>query len=177
MKGPRSPGPHCATGTATAVGRVEDPGARGSGCGSSGFMLLGPRSETLSDLQLELLADEEPGSDGGRSRGREPAGTRCTRVRRGSASRIQAVSGCRRICRGSNQVIACAEPNCRSCGARDGSDRLRRKRAIGCGTGAVFRAQDQAGEAGMPELPLGDTVRWRSWSRESWTRDWRATGW
>ena len=24
--------------------------------------LLGPRSETLSDLQLELLADEEPGA-------------------------------------------------------------------------------------------------------------------
>ena len=61
------------------------------------IQLLGPHSETLSDLQLELLAEGEPSATGeeveAESR-REPLAP----SRRGSANRIQAGSHYRRIC-------------------------------------------------------------------------------
>jgi hypothetical protein len=61
------------------------------------IQFLGPRSETLSDLQLELLADEEPGATRDEVEAesqREPIAT-CLRA---SASRIRAGSDYRKIC-------------------------------------------------------------------------------
>ena len=71
--------------------------------------MLGPHSETLTNLQLELLADEEPSAT-------------------------------------SDEVEAEA--------LRTGNldQRLRRKRAVGCGTGAPLRAVDQARKAHLPRL-------------------------
>ena len=36
---------------------AENPASAKSGCGNGAFKMLGPHSETLSDLQLELLAE------------------------------------------------------------------------------------------------------------------------
>ena len=62
--------------------------------------LLGPHSETLSDLQLELLADEEPGTtldevEAEARRAPLPDGRRRVNV-----DRIRDGNACRRICRG-----------------------------------------------------------------------------
>ena len=62
------------------------------------IQMLGPHSETLSDLQLELLADEEPGvtvDEVEAEAGREAV----AKIPAASASRILAVSACPRICR------------------------------------------------------------------------------
>ena len=60
--------------------------------------MLGPHSETLSNLQLELLADEEPSATSDEVAAearREPISA----SRRASASRIPAGSDCPRVCR------------------------------------------------------------------------------
>ena len=63
---------------------------------------LGPPSETLSDLQLELLIEQEPSATReeveAESR-REPI----RRRRRASGNRIRAASLCRRVCRASKK--------------------------------------------------------------------------
>jgi len=78
--------------------------------------LLGPRSETLSDLQLELLADQEPGATAEEVEAearRERMQTSPPRERKPHPGRQRLPERLPRV----EQVIACAEPNCRSCGA------------------------------------------------------------
>ena len=58
--------------------------------------LLGPRSETLSDLQLELLADQEPGTTLDEVAA-EAQALRCRRRRDANAGRIRDGNACRRI--------------------------------------------------------------------------------
>ena len=62
---------------------------------------LGPASETLSDLQLELLVEEEPSTTREEvgSRGAARASSRL----RASANLIRAGSLCRKICRASKK--------------------------------------------------------------------------
>ena len=67
------------------------------------IQVLGPQSETLSDLQLELLAEEEPGATARRSGSRSAARTPSTKARSANASRIRGAARCRRICRASSR--------------------------------------------------------------------------
>jgi len=81
--------------------------------------MLGPRSETLSDLQLELLVEAEPGVTGeeveAESR-REPMTAMPPREqdakRRAHPGRQRLPEKLQRV----EQVIACQERNCRKCG-------------------------------------------------------------
>jgi transposase len=75
----------------------------------------GPPSETLSDLQLELL-EEEPGVSSGEVEAesrREPVGTRERRERKPHPGRQHLPESLPRV----EDVITCAERNCRHCGA------------------------------------------------------------
>ncbi len=77
--------------------------------------LLGPPSETLSDLQLELLADEEPGVTGEEVEAearREPLTTRPPRERKAHPGRERLPENLARV----EEVIRCAEQNCSACG-------------------------------------------------------------
>ena len=81
--------------------------------------MLGPHSETLSDLQLELLADEEPGvtrEEVEAESRREPMTYVPSRegkpLRRSHPGRQQLPENLPRI----EQVIACQERNCTKCG-------------------------------------------------------------
>lgn len=77
---------------------------------------LGPRSETLSDLQLELLADEEPGAtreEVEAEAGREPIVNLAPRERKPHPGRQRLPEHLPRV----EQVIACTERNCKECGA------------------------------------------------------------
>ena len=77
--------------------------------------LLGPRSETLSDLQLELLADEEPGTtlDEVEAEAQRPPWTEARRERRPHPGRQRLPQNLPRI----EEIISCAEQTCRQCGA------------------------------------------------------------
>lgn len=75
----------------------------------------GPHSETLSDLQLKLL-DQEPGvtrDEVEAESRREPLPPQPPRERKPHPGRKPLPENLPRI----EQVIACAEPNCKSCGA------------------------------------------------------------
>ena len=76
---------------------------------------LGPKSETLSNLQLELLADEEPGTTReeveAESR-REPLKRTPSRERKPHPGRKPLPENLPRV----NNVIACSERTCASCG-------------------------------------------------------------
>jgi transposase len=77
---------------------------------------LGPQSETLSDLQLELLAEEEPSATGEEVEAearREPLPQKPARERRPHPGRRSLPENLPRI----EQVVRCAEPNCQNCGA------------------------------------------------------------
>ena len=80
------------------------------------IQVLGPHSETLSDLQLELLAEEEPSATRDEveteSR-REPLPPQPARERKPHPGRKPLPENLPRV----EQVIACTEPNCKSCGA------------------------------------------------------------
>jgi transposase len=123
--------------------------------------LLGPRSETLSDLQLELLADEEPGAtldEVEAEAQRAPLPNVPPRQRRPHPGRRRLSENLPRV----EEVVPCAEQTCRECGATttvigyDESEQLdlqparffvrvvkREKRACGC---------CQAGTVTMPPL-------------------------
>ncbi len=78
--------------------------------------LLGPRSETLSDLQLELLADQEPGTtldEVGAEAQRAPLTEAPRRERRPHPGRQRLPENLPRI----EEVVPCAERECRQCGA------------------------------------------------------------
>jgi len=77
---------------------------------------LGPRSETLSDLQLALLADEEPGTTRDEveaEAGRAPIGNLPPRERQPHPGRQRLPQNLPRV----EEVIPCAEQNCKECGA------------------------------------------------------------
>ena len=79
--------------------------------------LLGPRSETLSDLQLKLLADEEPGAtlDEVEAEARRAALTEAPvrRERRPHPGRQCLPERLPRV----EEVVACAQQTCLQCGA------------------------------------------------------------
>lgn len=78
--------------------------------------LLGPRSETLSDLQLELLADQEPGTtldEVAAEAQRPPLPEALRRERRPHPGRQRLPENLPRV----EEVVPCAEPACRQCGA------------------------------------------------------------
>jgi transposase len=78
--------------------------------------LLGPRSETLSDLQLQLLADEEPGTtldEVEAEARRTPLPVVPPRQRRPHPGRQRLPENLPRV----EEVVCCAEQTCRQCGA------------------------------------------------------------
>src|SRR5438477_154242 len=78
--------------------------------------LLGPRSETLSDLQLQLLADEEPGTtldEVEAEAQRSPLPAVPPRQRRPHPGRQRLPENLPRV----EEVVKCAEQTCRQCGA------------------------------------------------------------
>ena len=79
------------------------------------IQLLGPHSETLSDLQLELLAEEEPSATREEVEAearREPMPDKAAAERKPHPGRQAAAGNLPRI----EEVIACAEANCKTCG-------------------------------------------------------------
>src|ERR1700676_4320391 len=80
------------------------------------IQVLGPHSETLSDLQLELLAEEEPSATREEVEAearREPLPSPPLRARKPHPGRKPLPENLPRI----EQVIACTDANCKSCGA------------------------------------------------------------
>ena len=78
--------------------------------------LLGPRSETLSDLQLELLAEEEPGTtldEVEAEARRAPPSNVPPRQRRPHPGRQRLPENLPRV----EEVIRCTEQMCRHCGS------------------------------------------------------------
>src|ERR1700726_1003160 len=79
------------------------------------IQVLGPHSETLSDLQLELLAEVEPSATGEEVEAearREPLPQQPTRERKPHPGRRSLPENLPRV----EQVVRCAEPNCGRCG-------------------------------------------------------------
>lgn len=78
--------------------------------------LLGPKSETLNDLQLELLADQEPGTTldevEAESR-RAPLDAAPARERKPHPGRQRLPEHLPRV----EEIVPCAEQTCRQCGA------------------------------------------------------------
>ena len=119
------------------------------------IQLLGPRSETLSNLQLQLLADEEPGAtrDEVEAEARREVLTGTSPRERNPASGPQAAAGKSAAC----HRCDCLQGNhVRLLRGADGGDRLRRERTTRHGAGALFRAGDQARETSVPALLDGD---------------------
>ena len=78
--------------------------------------MLGPGSETLSDLQLALLVDDEPGVTGEEVQaeaGREPVAAAPRRERRRHPGRDRLPETLPRV----EKTIACEERACRACGS------------------------------------------------------------
>ena len=79
--------------------------------------LLGPRSETLNDLQLSLLADEEPGTtldEVAAETQRSPLSAASRRERRPHPGRQQLPDKLARV----EETVTCTEQTCRQCGAQ-----------------------------------------------------------
>jgi len=77
---------------------------------------LGPRSETLSDLQLELLAEEEPGTtldEVEAEAQRAPLSSAPPRQRRQHPGRQRLPENLPRL----EEIVRCSEQTCRQCGA------------------------------------------------------------
>jgi transposase len=77
--------------------------------------MLGPQSETLSNLQLELLADEEPSATSDEVAAeakREPIQRKPARERKSHPGRGPLPESLPRV----EKVIACTEQTCRTCG-------------------------------------------------------------
>ena len=76
---------------------------------------LGPQSETLNNLQLELLAEEEPSATSDEVAAevkREPINRKPAREPKSHPGRGPLPENLPRV----EKVIACTEPNCRKCG-------------------------------------------------------------
>ncbi len=132
--------------------------------------LLGPHSETLDNLQLELLADEEPSATSDEVAAeaqREPIARKPARERKPHPGREPLPESLPRV----DKIIPCAEQTCPNCGKEtavigyDSSEQLdveparyfvrvikREKRACrGCEQATVQTAPDGAG--GSPGEP------------------------
>src|SRR5579864_5054355 len=80
------------------------------------IQLLGPYSETLSNLQLELLAEVEPSATGGEVEAearREPLPQKPSAERKPHPGRRSLPENLPRI----EQMIRCADASCKTCGA------------------------------------------------------------
>ena len=78
--------------------------------------MLGPKSETLNDLQLELLADQEPGAtldEVEAESERAPLTVAPPRERKPHPGRQRLPEHLERV----EEVVPCAEQTCRQCGA------------------------------------------------------------
>src|SRR5205085_9612243 len=78
--------------------------------------LLGPKSETLNDLQLKLLVDQEPGAtlDEAEAESRRAALTAApARERKPHPGRQRLPENLPRV----EEIVRCAEQTCRQCGA------------------------------------------------------------
>ena len=78
--------------------------------------LLGPKSETLNNLQLELLSDEEPGAtldEVEAETKREPVTVAPVRERKPHPGRKPLPENLPRV----EEIVRCADPTCRQCGA------------------------------------------------------------
>lgn len=78
--------------------------------------LLGPKSETLSDLQLELLADQEPGAtldEVEAESERAPLTAAPPRERKPHPGRQRLPEDLERV----EEIVRCTEQTCRQCGA------------------------------------------------------------
>lgn len=78
--------------------------------------LLGPKSETLNDLQLELLADQEPGTtldEVEAESERAPLTKAPARKRKPHPGRQRLPENLERV----EEIVPCAEQTCRQCGA------------------------------------------------------------
>jgi len=78
--------------------------------------LLGPKSETLNDLQLELLADQEPGAtldEVEAETQRAPLVAAPARERKAHPGRQRLSENLPRV----EEIVCCAEQTCRQCGA------------------------------------------------------------
>jgi hypothetical protein len=90
------------------------------------ILMLGPQSETLSNLQLELLADEEPGVTAEEVEAearREPVAKMPARERKPHPGRERLPENLPRV----EKVIPCQDQTCKWLWQRNSSDRLRRK--------------------------------------------------
>jgi len=125
------------------------------------IQMFGPKSETLSNLQLELLAEDEPGVTADEveaEAAREPVTQAPPRQRKAHPGRQRLPENLPRV----EKVIACPEQTCESCGKQtavigyDESEQLdveparyfvhvikREKRACGCGQGPVTTAPQE----------------------------------
>jgi transposase len=137
--------------------------------------MLGPKSETLNDLQLELLADQEPGTtldEVEAESERAPLTVAPPRERKPHPGRQRLPEHLERV----EEVVACAEQTCRQCGGEttvigyDESEQLdvvparyfvrvikREKRACrGCDKGAVTMAplEPRIVEKGLASNPV-----------------------
>jgi hypothetical protein len=77
--------------------------------------MFGPKSETLSNLQLELLAEEEPGVTADEvetEARREPVTQAPPRERKAHPGRERRPENLPRV----EKVIACQEQACKACG-------------------------------------------------------------
>ena len=137
--------------------------------------LLGPKSETLNDLQLELLAEQEPGTtldEVAAESERAPLAVAPPRERKAHPGRQRLPEHLERV----EQIVPCTEQTCRHCGAEtavigyDESEQLdvvparyfvrvikREKRACrGCEKGAVTMAplEPRIIEKGLASNPV-----------------------
>ncbi len=139
------------------------------------IQLLGPFSETLSDLQLELLAEEEPSAtveEVEAEARREALPAKPVRERKPHPGRRTLPETLPRL----EQVIPCTEPHCKTCGGEtriigyDESEQLdheparwfvrvvkREKRACGnCSTVAMSALAPRIAEKGSGQRSGGD---------------------
>ena len=78
--------------------------------------LLGPKSETLNDLQLQLLADQEPGTtldEVEAESQRAPLTKAPARARKPHPGRQRLPENLERV----EEIVPCADQTCRECGA------------------------------------------------------------
>ena len=123
---------------------------------------LGPSSETLSDLQLELLAEQEPGATReeveAESR-REPISTTPPpRERKPHPGRQPLAERLPRV----EEVIVC-EPNCKHCGGETMERRVARRFSI-FNWGADATVQRSSSKIGMGFYKLTATRRTIRWA-------------
>ena len=132
---------------------------------------LGPPSETLSDLQLELLVEQEPSASReeveAESR-REPMTE--PRKRQPHPGRKPLPESLPRV----EEVIPC-EAELHGCGGETKRDRLRHERSAGPRAGQVVCARDQTRKTFVRKMFR--RCRCRSWRRASSTKGWPVIAW